>query len=299
MRWLLLLGLAVSIAAGCDHPHSPAAPTDPPSSAPVAPSQPAGETHLRGLVIDRAGRRLQAADVTVIDGPFAGKRIVTDEAGSFELKGTAQGIVTLRASHDGFEARTQALTWQRASSPREIDAILWLESLEPPIRLDSGEYTLTVSIDLSTATGHPGIPQAPCAGLPNSLAVRTYHATVTDSPYPESQYNRFLTVAATTGVSGGTPFSIAGRFVGFEMDDGIYNDLSEFRFLKISGYAPTGQSAVDSGTSITVPFLGEFRYCQLRSVRGIYNDCSQMPSDLIVDYHSCVSDHATMRFTRN
>ena len=78
-----------------------------------------------------------------------------------------------------------------------------------------------------------------------------------------------------------------------------YNDLPEFRFLKIGGYAPTSQSAVDSGTSITVPFLGEFRYCQLKSPRGIYNDCSQTPAEMIVDYHSCVSDHATMRFTRN
>lgn len=297
MKWLFVLGLAVSFAVGCDHKGSPAAPADTPSGTPGSPSQPAAETHLRGLVTDRAGGRLKAADVTVIDGPLAGTTIVTDEAGGFELKGTAQGIVTLRAAHDGFEPKTQALTWQPASSPREIDAILWLESLEPPIHLDPGEYTLTVSIDLSTATGQPGIPQAPCAGFPADLASRTYRATISETVYPDYQYNRSLTVAGP-GVYGGTVFSIAGRFVGFEMDEAIHNDLPEFRFLNIHGVAPTSQPAVDNGTSITVPFLAEFRYCQLKSPRGIYNDCSQMPSELIADYHSCVSDHATMVFTR-
>jgi hypothetical protein len=300
MKWPTVVGLilVIACAAGCDRKGSSPAAADTPSAAPVSPSQPAAETHLRGLVTDRAGRRLRSADVTVIDGPLAGTTVVTDEAGRFELKGMAQGIVTLRAAHDGFEPKAQALTWQPASSPREIDAILWLESVEPPVRLDPGEYTLTVSIDLSTATGHPNIPQAPCAGFPGDLASRTYRATISETAYPDSQYNRSLTVAAPTGVYGGTAFSIAGRFVGFEMDDGIYNDLPEFRFLKIGGTAPSAAPAVDNGASISIPFLGEFRYCRLKSARGIYNDCSQMPSELIVDYHSCASDHVTMLFTR-
>ncbi len=93
-------------------------------------------------------------------------------------------------------------------------------------------------------------------------------------------------------------FTIAGRFVGFEMDEGIPEDLPGFRFLNIGGAAPTTEPAIATASSVSIPFFGEFRYCELKSPRGIYNDCSQVPAEQIADYHSCISDHATMVFTK-
>ena len=78
----------------------------------------------------------------------------------------------------------------------------------------------------------------------------------------------------------------------------IPEDFSGFRFLNIFGLAPTAEPPIAAGSSVSIPFYGEFRYCQLKSARGIYNDCSQIPAEQIVDYHSCTSDHATMLFTK-
>ena len=105
-------------------------------------------------------------------------------------------------------------------------------------------------------------------------------------------YNRLPYYAELFG------FSVAGQFVEFEIDHGIPHDFPGFRFLNIFGVAPTSEPAIATGSSLSIPFYGEFRYCELKSARGIYNDCSQVPSEQIVDYHSCTSDHATMVFTK-
>jgi hypothetical protein len=52
------------------------------------------------------------------------------------------------------------------------------------------------------------------------------------------------------------------------------------------------------GSSISIPVTGEFRYCRLKSARGIYNDCSQVPHEQILDYHLCISDRVMMTFTK-
>ena len=128
------------------------------------------------------------------------------------------------------------------------------------------------------------------------LASRSYRATISN-PTSNGPYDRGIKVEGP-GVTGSIGFGIAGRFVGFELDDSIKNDLPDFRFLGIGGTAPTSRPAVDNGTSITVPFYGEFRYCELKSARGIFNDCSQIPAAQIVAYHSCESDDVTMLFKK-
>jgi len=75
-------------------------------------------------------------------------------------------------------------------------------------------------------------------------------------------------------------------------------DFVDERFLDIIGVAPTSEPAIGTGSALSIPFYGEFRYCGLKSARGGYNDCSQVPAEQIVDYHSCASDHARMVFTK-
>jgi hypothetical protein len=256
---------------------------------------PAEQTHIRGVVTDKVGRPLAGALVGVLDGPLAGTTQLTDDAGRFELSGRATGTVALRASRDGFESSTQAASWQPSTSIRAVEVQLWLDTLEPPLGLEPGDYMLTIAIDLATASGHTGIPQAPCAGFPVDLASRTYRATIREASSASYLSDRIVSVDDRPV---GFSFSVAGRFVGFEMDYGIPEDFSGFRFLNIGGVAPTAEPATAAGSSVSIPFYGEFRYCQLTSARGIYNDCSQIPAAQIVDYHSCTSDHATMLFTK-
>ena len=281
----------ISFVAGCAGQPSPIAPE---ASSGVSSSLPGGQTHIRGLVSDTVRRPLPGALIAVLDGPLAGATTLTDAEGKFELTGTTAGTATLRVSRDGFQAKTQSLLWRTPTSGIGIDGYIRLDALEPPIGLDPGDYTLTIAIDLATAVGHPGIPKASCAGFPGNLASFTYQVQILEGNsgrYVRAD-NRPRHFEALFG------FSVAGRFVGFEMDHGIPHDFPGFRFLNIIGVAPTIEPAVATGSSVSIPFYGEFRYCEMTSPRGIYNDCSQVPAEQIVDYHSCTSDHATMVFTK-
>jgi hypothetical protein len=283
----------VLLAAGCGR--TPTAPAMSPGVA--GPPQPSASTHIRGVVVDTVRRPLAGALVTVLDGPLAGTTKQTDHEGRFEVTGSAAGAVTLRATSAGFHEKSEALQWQPVTSTAAIEVQFWLETLEPPIGLEPGDYTLTVAIDLATADGHKNIPQAPCAGFPVELASRRYRVTIFQGS--SSLYDRGVRAEdRPLHYENLFGFSIAGRFVGFEMDYGIPEDFPGFRFLNIIGIAPTSEPSTATGSSVSIPFYGEFRYCELKSARGIYNDCSQLPVEQIVDYHSCTSDHATMVFTR-
>jgi hypothetical protein len=291
---IVMCGYAfIALAFGCGDRPSPS-PTAPDVNPGVSsPAPPAGQTHIRGSVSDTVGRPLPGALVAVLDGQLAGTTKTTDAEGKFELTGTAAGTATLRVSRDGFQTKTQSVLWRTATSGAGVDGFIRLDALEPPFGLDPGDYTLTIAIDLATAVDHPGIPTAPCAGFPANLASFTYGVQILEGNY--GRYvradNRPLHFGELFG------FSVAGRFVGFEIDHGIPHDFPGFRFLNILGVAPTSEPAFASGSSLSIPFYGEFRYCELKSARGGYNDCSQVPAEQIVDYHSCTSDHATMVFT--
>lgn len=285
--WVLI---AFAVACGGRPSPSPTAPDVNPG---VSSSPPAGQTHIRGSVSDTVRRPLPGALVAVLDGPLAGTTKLTDAEGNFELTGTATGAATLRVSRDGFQTKTQSVSWRTPTSGVGVDGFIQLDTLEPPIGLDPGDYTLTIAIDLATAVDHPGIPNAPCAGFPVHLASFTYRVQILEGNYGRyvRDENRPLHLGDLFG------FSVAGRFVGFEIDLGIPHDFPGFRFLNIYGVAPTSEPAFATGSSLSIPFYGEFRYCELKSARGRYNDCSQVPAEQIVDYHSCTSDHATMVFT--
>ena len=281
------------LAIGCGDRPSPS-PTAPDRNPGGSSSPPAGQTHIRGSVSDTVRRPLPGALVAVLDGPLAGTTKLTDAEGKFELTGTAAGAATLRVSRDGFQTKTQSVLWRTPTSGVGVDGFIRLDTLEPPIGLDPGDYTLTIAIDLATAVGQPGIPKAPCAGFPVNLASFTYRVQILEGNYGRyvRDENRPLHLGGLFG------FSVGGRFVGFEIDHGIPHDFPGFRFLNIFGVAPTSEPAIAIGSSLSIPFYGEFRYCELKTARGIYNDCSQVPAEQIVDYHSCTSDHATMVFTK-
>jgi hypothetical protein len=163
--------------------------------------------------------------------------------------------------------------------------------------LDAGDYTLSLTIDLATATDHMGIPQAPCAGLPADLASRSHRvAIVEQASSPTERDNRYVRIEGDR--FGFLSFSVIGDFVRFEWDAFLMEEFPGFRYLQIGGTAPTAEPAIASESSVSIPFWGEFRYCQLKSARGGYNDCSQVPAREIVDYHSCNSTRTMMVFTK-
>jgi hypothetical protein len=171
---------------------------------------------------------------------------------------------------------------------------------QPPIAgLEAGDYTLTLTIDLATASNHGAIPQAPCAGFPVNLASRSHRVTISIAPSNRELLlgrNHWLTLEGDRNAS--MEFSVTGPFVGFEWDQSLTEEFPGFRYLMIGGTAPTTEPAIGTELSVSIPFSGEFRYCQLNAARGGYNDCSQVPAEQIVDYHSCNSERTMMVFTK-
>lgn len=127
---------------------------------------------------------LIAVALTILDGPLAGTTLRSDDAGRFEFKANSSGRVTLRASQDGFQAQTAMATWEPLAFAAEIGLPFWLESLEPPIGLELGAYTLTVAVDLANARDWKERPDAQCAGFPVEFATRSYRAEIKEAARP-------------------------------------------------------------------------------------------------------------------
>lgn len=268
----------VMFAAGC-------------GGSPTAPD--GSDDFVTFTVSDRLRRPIAGALVAVLDGPLAGTTKVTDAAGRVALRTRGAGSVTVRASSDGFHTKTETASWHQSDGAARV--YLWLDSSEPPLGLEPGAYTLTISIDLASAT--TWMTQAPCAGFPLELASRSYRATVTEASSLLPSYNRLVSADDPTLTWPQLfAFGVAGRFVGFEWDDPLTEALPGFRNLRIGGAAPTTEPGVVAGASVSIPFHGSFEYCQTKS--GHTNSCWHEPAEKIVEFHSCSSDHATMVFTK-
>jgi hypothetical protein len=177
----------------------------------------------------------------------------------------------------------------------------WVDTVEPPIGLGPGEYTLSVAIDLAAATDHPFRPQAPCSGFPETLTSRRYRASITPSRYPQHyMFDRLVAADDPTLLSQHLfSFSVAGPFVRFDMEEeGIYEELSPFRYLDIQGISLATEPVNAVGASISLPFKAFFTYCELSSPRGAYPFCGAVPRERLVADHTCVADRGTMVFTR-
>ena len=281
--------LACVVLAACQP-----APTVP-TGATTAPAS--TQSHLEGQVTDALLLGLPGALVEVLDGPDTGKRVVTDADGKFAVTGTApaNSPVTLRASKDGHQPITVATTWRALGNWSHV--VVRLPGFEPADALEAGNYTVTIGIDLETARSR--IAAAPCPGFPVELASRTHDARITEAPAGVRHVDiPAIPVRAVRGVN--FQMFVAGDRVVFDVgDDGILEELPGFRYLTVwAGVLPGDPRQLTPGSSISIPVTGEFRYCELKSARGIYNDCSQVPGDLVLDYHSCTSDRVTLTFTK-
>jgi hypothetical protein len=266
---------------------------------------------IRGVVTDSLRHPLNGALVEVLDGPSTGMKVLTDGAGRFELRtlstsdplvmGQVAEAVILRASHDGFQSRTLQDFWSfEVGSPLHLprsEQVIWLDS-GPTINLDPGAYTLTAAINLASARDWLPNSRAPCKGFPAEFASRSFQVTV-------DLRDRALDYSSVKidNQPPGSGFGLyrVGRFFLAEIEDGfsgMFEDLPGFRYLMIGGTVTGTEPAIETGTSVTVPFHATFQYCKLKYERGIANNCEQVPADGVVEFHACDSDRATLTFTK-
>jgi hypothetical protein len=159
------------------------------------------------------------------------------------------------------------------------------------VPLDPGDYTATISMDLSTA--HDLGTIAPCAGFPADMASRSYNATITAG---SGAYDRILSFQAPTVFSNAqVGLSRAERFIGFEMDFPFTEEFTGFRYLNIMGGAPTPtqEPVTVSDTGVSIPIFALFQYCELQAqARRGWENCQHAGG--VVRFHACASSSARM-----
>ena len=272
------------------------------SPSPIAPDARSEATyHIVGTVFDKPGHPLAGAVVTILDGPLAGTTSRSNDAGRFEFRGGSPGRITLGATRDGFQPQTATAEWLPIGLDAVVGVPFWLESLELPIGLEPGTYTLAVTVDLATARDWKERPDTTCAGFPVALASRSYRAEIKEAPRPGHYTHSVTAEDPTLRWRDLFMFFVAGSHVGFEMEGGvnagIYEDFPGFRYLEIGGFTKRTQPAVREGSSVSVPFEGAISYCHLKSPRGANEDCYQVPAEQILEFHVCMSDQLTLTFT--
>jgi hypothetical protein len=290
---LFLLGVAVSVS-GCGV---------------IGPST---ESLLRGQTFDRIGRAIGGITVEVLDGLGAGTTRLTDAQGHFELSSSdfvSGAGVTLRFSGNGVLTRTATAQWYSVSSLRGAYPRFWLDTIDPPIGLEPGAYTLSVGFDPAAATPVAG---ASCSGFPEELAARSYQTSIGTIPSPYVyKFDRVINSEEPTlhgsnsWVPGGVSrflfsFAVVGPFVGFDMDEqGLLEEFPGLRYLNIQGISSTTEAATVSGTSISVRMNAVyFSYCELTAPLGADAYCGAVPRDRVKTLSMCRSDRATMIFTK-
>jgi hypothetical protein len=93
----------------------------------------------------------------------------------------------------------------------------------------------------------------------------------------------------------GFGFGIAGNTVGFTIDGPAISEiLPGYKYLEITGSAPTDAPATSTASGISIPFSGSFEYCALKSPMGIHNNCFLTPADQKIAYAQCLSTHDVM-----
>ena len=230
----------------------------------------------------------------VLDGPDTGTKAVSNSKGEFELVISSPfQAVKIRASKEGYQPLTSNATSAPAGSFASV--IVRLSGSESYDALTAGEYTLTIAFDRARARSR--IADAPCPAFPDDLISRNYEVSVAASP---AGVRSVGITRLPAGPQFAFPLFVADDRVVFDFgDDGLIEDIPGFRVLSVWAWVPPSNPSVMSvGSSISFPVAAEFRYCQLKGPRGIYNDCSQVPPYERLAYHSCVSDDAVMRFTR-
>ena len=279
-RWLFMLTLSSATCSGPSPPTGPSAPT----------AVQYVFTQISGTVLDTAFRPINGVNVETVDGSEAGVSVITDANGRFLFSGGmyADGI-KFRATKDGYTTKTVTgplqFPWPSAVAYLNIT----LESLAPPVKIEPGDYTLTVVADKS------------CTDIPSAFRSRTYDATITLAPpaaglQPNTHYD--VEVSGPSLSPFGFGIGVAGNYLQFEIDGPAFSEsFDPFTYLEIAG---VGGTTVEKRavTTLSIPFSGSFEYCLLKSEMGGYNNCYTTPADQKIAHAQCLSMNDQMILQR-
>ena len=245
---------------------------------------------ISGHVFDTAFRPLAGARVEIVDGSQAGAAVTSDVEGRFSfVNGEFVNGIKFRAIRDGYVTATVSGPLQFPWPSTVAHLTIMLESLAPPVKIEAGDYVLTVVADRA------------CTDIPDDLRTRTYAATITPAPPssglpPNTRYD--VAVSGPFLSPFGFGIGVAGNYLRFEIDGPAFFEHSPpFTYLEIAG---SGGTAVETSTvsTISIPFSGSFEYCVLKSAMDHTNNCYTTPADQKITYTQCLSQNDQMILTR-
>lgn len=246
--WFVVAGISFALAAcGDDRAGRSSTPGAP--SVPVPP-QPTAIV-VSGYVDDTVFQAVPGATVEVLDGPEAGRSVVTDESGKFSLIGDFQPSNRLRATKMGYGMAIRTF-------PSAMTFFLGVGGIS------ANSATLTVEADPA------------CTELPNNLRKRTYAATIAAEAPAAGNH---LFVANLTGASLDSYFRsvqlrVGGDQLMFDLsDNGIEEDIEDEGYLFVGG---VGYAVLRAGATTISASLdpGVIDYCVLKSDPGSAYPCT-------------------------
>jgi hypothetical protein len=260
-----------------------------PSGYPTSPPPPPGSGHraiqILGIVTDAVSRtELAGARVEIVNGPSAGLFAVSDSKGRVSLIGQFTGVLTFRATKEGYRAASQTLDADTLCSG--CQAQLSFVMLSAAIfSFDPGTYILTFIADST------------CIGLPVELRTRRYTATITYSVYQGGWYD--VRVPGMLYEHGWFMVQIVGNELLTDDDSypTLFEPVSQSTYLGIDFAFRKVFEA--SGSTLSVRFPGTFEYCTFTSgsLDPRFWFCESAPQPLLA-HDRCDAEHHQMIFVR-
>jgi hypothetical protein len=284
-RVLVGAGIAlIGLSPGCSQPG-----TSPASVASPGPAVTASATgqHLNGYVSDTAFRPMAGVRVEVLNGSDRGKLLTSDVDGRFSYTGFLNSEVSMRATKDGYVARTSSVV--TGTSVDEAWVFFRLAPTAPPVAV-AGDYTLSITVDSA------------CAGFPDEFRTRSWPAQLTthtaDTLPANTQFD---------GRVGGGQFApnanffwvgVAGDYLAVSTEGEGPSIVEQVGPKTYIAYGGNAGAVIPSGSStmISAPFTGVVEYCESKSTIAQYYDCySNAPNAVKVQ---CTSEGSRLSLTR-
>jgi len=269
---------AAALLAACNSPSSPVSPSPPAPTTQAPQGTPqAANTRLMGIVMDTAFRPLTGAQVEVVNGPDAGRSVLSDSTGRFTLSGQFDETTQIRAISDGYVTGAQTVP-PLCPACQYLWVSFYLATPTPSVNI-AGNYTLTFIAD------------AACTALPEEARQRTYDIRIEprSSPYDPPNTIFLARVTNPSVVYNVFAIGVVDNFATFELGGHGPYLLEQTANNVYLGFDGMARAIIDAEPlpPVTTRFDGWIGFCDFVSSGGYYS-CGQGRKECVSSNHQMI-----------
>ena len=273
--------------------------TSPSPIAPVTRHVSAAANSHSWPVIDKLGRPLPGAVVDRSRRPARRDDVATNDEGNSSYR--ARRGHGRRSAPAGTVSRPRRKTAAGHPTTGAGSGCLLARVARAADRSRTRDYTLAVTVDLATALDSQESPDTPVRRVPGYARVAQLSGRgqgdvaagvllrplrgCRESHAPLARPVRVLRLGKLRRVRDGR-----------RLHAGLYEDFPGFRYLEIGG-TPTNGARDRQWVVDLDPLRGAIRTVELKSARGVNDDCSQVPAEQILEHHCACPTTLTLVFT--